>query len=283
MNKVMKNNIKIKPSTFIATLGLLVFLLISSYPVLLTVITSIKTDQEVILNPMGFPKGFRLDAYIRVWKMLDFAGLLKNSFVYSVFGTFLAVLFSIFPAYALGRFRFPFDDLVFIIILTGMMIPQQSVVIPLYEVLRGLKLLNNPFGLILLHGVYGIPFVLLILRGFIVGIPAELEDAARVDGYGDMGLLFKIILPLLVPSIAVAAVLNIINIWKELFFSLIFLKDEVLYPLTVGLLKVTQGQFFNSWNLPAAAVLMAMLPTVVIYILGYQLIQKGTVSGAVKG
>jgi ABC-type glycerol-3-phosphate transport system permease component len=274
---------KIKPSVLAVTIFLMIFLLISGYPVFLTVITSVKTDQQVMMDPMGLPDGIRLGAYVRTWSMLGFAGLLKNSFVYSAFGTLLAVLFSIFPAYALGRFRFPFDNAVFLIILTGMMIPQQSVVIPLYEVLRGLKLLNSAIGLVLVHAVYGIPFVLLILRGFIIGIPRELEDAARVDGYGDMGLLFKIIVPLLVPSIAVASVLNIINIWKELFFSLIFLKDDVLYPLTVGLLKVTQGQFFNSWNLPAAAVLMAMLPTVVIYIVGYRLIQKGTVSGAVKG
>jgi raffinose/stachyose/melibiose transport system permease protein len=279
----MSRKKKIKISSVMVTLMLLLFLLIGSYPVILSVITSLKTDTEVIMDPTGMPSSFQLKAFVRAWNIIGFSSLLKNSIYYSVFGTFLAVVFSIFPAYALGRFKFPYSNLVFLIILTGMMIPQQSVVIPLYEVLRRLKLLNKPIGLIVVHGVYGIPFIILVLRGFIVNIPKELEDAARVDGYGDTGILLKIMIPLLVPSIAVASVLNIINIWKELFFSLIFLKDDVFYPLTVGLLKVTQGQFFNSWNLPAAAVLMAMLPTLVIYVFGYQLIQKGTVSGAVKG
>jgi ABC-type glycerol-3-phosphate transport system permease component len=274
---------RLELSSVVITLILLIFLLISSYPVILSVITSLKTDSEVIMDPTGMPGSPNFKAFIRAWKIIGFPSLLKNSIIYAAFGTFLAVLFSIFPAYALGRFRFPYSNVVFLIILTGMMIPQQSVVIPLYEVLRKFSLLNKPIGLIFVHGVYGIPFVILVLRGFIVNIPKELEDAARVDGYGDAGILFKIIVPLLVPSIAVAAVLNIINIWKELFFSLIFLKDDIFYPITVGLLKVTQGQFFNSWNLPAAAVLMAMLPTLVIYVCGYQLIQKGTVSGAVKG
>lgn len=270
-------------SSVLITLILLFFLLICSYPVILCVITSLKTDAEVIMDPTGMPSSLQLKAFFRAWDIIGFPSLLKNSIIYSVFGTLLAVVFSIFPAYALGRFKFPYSNLVFLIILTGMMIPQQSVVIPLHEVLRNLRLLNKPIGLILVHGVYGIPFIILVLRGFIVNIPKELEDAARVDGYGDTGILFKIMVPLLVPSIAVASVLNIINIWKELFFSLIFLKDDIFYPLTVGLLKVTQGQFFNSWNLPAATVLMAMLPTLIIYVFGYQLIQKGTVSGAVKG
>jgi len=279
----MSKNKKISGISLLCTLLLLLVVLISSYPVVLTVITSLKTDREVIMDPTGLPHGLKLAAYIKAWRIVGFDRLLLNSVLYSLLGTFLAVIFAVFPAFALGRFRFPLDNVVFLIILTGMMIPQQSVVIPLYEVLKGLKMLNKPAGLILLHGVYGLPFVLLILRGFIIGIPRELEDAARVDGYGDMGLLFMIIIPLLVPSMAVASVLNILNIWKELFFSLIFLKSDTLFPLTVGLLKVTQGQFFNSWNLPAAAVLMAMLPTVVIYIAGYRLIQQGTISGAVKG
>ncbi len=265
------------------TLLFVLLVCIASYPVFLTVITALKTDMEIIQFPVNLPKTPTLSAFFRVWELIDFGILLQNSIVYSLTGTSLAVAFSIVPAYALSRFKFPGNNLVFIIILTGMMIPQQSVVISLYEVLRKLKMLNTPIGLIVVHGVYGLPFVLLILRGFIVGIPKELEAAARVDGCGDMGILFKIILPLLIPSIAVASVLNILNVWRELFFSLIFLNNNLFYPLTVGLIKVTQGQFFNSWNLPAAGVLMALFPTVIIYITGYQLIQKGTVRGAVKG
>ncbi len=274
---------KIKPLNIGFTLLLTIFVGIAFYPVFLSVITSLKTDMEVIQFPVKLPEAFNIAAFFRVWDLIDFGILLRNSIIYSLGGTLLAVIFSIVPAYALSWFKFPGSNIVFLIILTGMMIPQQSVVIALYEVLNTLNLLNRPIGLIIVHGVYGMPFVLLVLRGFIVSVPRELGAAARVDGCGDMGTLFRIILPLLVPSIAVASVLNILNVWRELFFSLIFLNDSRFYPLTVGLIKVTQGQFFNSWNLPAAGVLMALVPTVIIYIAGYRLIQRGTVSGAIKG
>lgn len=282
-NSLPLNKPKLRTDKVVFTGLILIVLLLWSYPVILTVITSVKTDAEVIQNPIGLPMRISFKPFVDSWNLLGMGRLILNSLLYSVGGSLLALVFSVGPAFALSRFRIPGGNIVFIILLTGLMIPQQTVVIPLYEVLTKLGLLNEPLGLILVHGVYGIPFVLLILRGYIVSIPKELEDAGRIDGCGDFRLMLHIILPLTVQGVIVAGILNLINIWKELFFALIFLNNQNYYPLTVGLIKVTQSQYFNSWNMPAAATLISQIPTVVIYIIAYQWIQKGMLAGAVKG
>jgi len=274
---------RIKINKLVFTLLLFSLLLVYSYPVFLTIITSLKNDAEVIQNPIGLPIQVSFGAFMRAWTTLHMGNLIMYSLLYSIGGTLLAILIAIGPAYALGRFNIPGGNIVFVILLTGLMVPQQTVVIPLYEVLTKLSLLNNPLGLIMVHGVYGTAFVLLVLRGFIGSVPKELEDAARMDGCNDFRLLSDIFLPLLMPGILVAGVLNIINIWRELFFALIFLNNDAINPVTVGLIKVTQSTYFSSWNLPAAAVLISQIPIVLIYIVAYQWIQQGMMAGAVKG
>ena len=127
------------------------------------------------------------------------------------------------------------------------------------------------------------PFVLLILRGFIVGIPVELEDAARVDGASDFQIFRYVIIPLSIPAIAVAFTLNFIMIWKEFFFALILMYDKNNFPVTVGLLQLKGNEYFSSWNLPAAGTIIAQIPILILYILAYRWITKGIYAGAVKG
>jgi raffinose/stachyose/melibiose transport system permease protein len=234
-------------------------------------------------GPLALPEGLSSKGYVKAWNVLNFRVLLLNSLLYAFAGTALAVIIASMPAYALGRFRIPGGTFIFVVLLTGMMLPQQTVVIPLYDVLRRINLLDSRLGLIIVHGVYGFPFVLLILRGFVVGIPEELESAARVDGCSDIGVFRHVIIPLIMPAVAVAFALNFINIWKEFFFALIFLSEDTNFPITVGILKVTHDQYFSSWNMPAAALIMAQLPAVILYVLAYRWITQGIYAGAVKG
>lgn len=265
------------------TLVLAIVLAVWSFPLALTIMSAVKTDAEVLAGPLALPQHPSVDAFVKAWNLLGFGGLLLNSFVLSFFGSALAVILAAPPAFALSRFRIRGGEIIFIVLLTGMMVPQQTVVIPLYDLLRRMDLLDSTWGLVLVHGVYGMPFIMLILRGFMVGIPEDLISAARVDGCSDFGVFRRVMLPLVVPAIAVAGTLNFINIWKEFFFALIFLNSQGKLPVTVGLLQVTQSQYFSSWNLPAAALLMAQLPTVLLYIVAYRWITQGIYAGAVKG
>ncbi len=254
-----------------------------SFPLVLTVMTSLKPTAELQAGPLALPRHLDLSAYAQAWDMLDLKRMLWNSAFISVVGTAIAICLAIFPAFALVRFKFRGANVVFIVLLTGMMFPAQGVVIPLYDELSSMKLLGSLWGLALIHGAYGLPYVLFLLRGFIAGIPRELECAARVDGCSDVGVFRHVILPLLKPAIGIAATLNVISIWNELFFAVVFLSSSDSFPVSAGLVSLRSSRVFTAWNLPAAAMLIAQLPTIILYIVAYRYIKQGIYSGAVKG
>ncbi|MBN8998702.1 MAG: carbohydrate ABC transporter permease, partial [Rhizobiales bacterium] len=168
-------------------------------------------------------------------------------------------------------------------LLTTIMLPQQAVIIQLFTLLRILHLLDTRLGLIIVHAAYGMPFLLLILTGFVGSIPRELESAARIDGCSDFAIVRHIVLPLAAPAIAVGFTLNFIEIWKEYFFALVLLSAGDIMPVNVGILAVTSDLYFTSMNIPSAAVILAQLPIVVLFIFAYRWITQGLYVGSVKG
>lgn len=252
------------------------------YPFILTIITSLKTEDEIIADPMALPMHASLNAYSTVWNVLNFGQLIGNSVLYAAVGSLLALVLAAFPSYAFSRFHIPAGRTLFIILLMTLMLPQQTVIIPLYNVLNQSGLLNTQQGLILVHAVYGMPFEMLLLTGFMANLPRELEGSARVDGCSDLGVLRHIILPLSVPAMVVGFTLNFIAIWKEFIFALTFLNTQSVLPITTGILRLTVSQYFTSFSLPAAAVILAQLPIVVLYIFAYRWITQGLYAGAVK-
>ena len=155
---------------------------------------------------------------------------MQNSLLYAATGSALAVGLALVPAYALSRFEPPGKRYIFALLLTGLMLPQQTVLIPLYDMLRWLHLFDTRIGLIIVHGVYGMPSQILILRGFMTTIPRDIEKAAQIEGATDFQIFTKVILPLAVPGIVVGYTLNFIAIWKEFVFALVFLNSEVDLP-----------------------------------------------------
>jgi raffinose/stachyose/melibiose transport system permease protein len=258
------------------------FVFLWSLPLLVMLLISFKTDQEALTRPLSFPRLWSLEAYREAWHALSYSTLIWNSVLYAVAGTLLAILLALVPAYALSRFRLKARLAVFVVLLTPIMLPQQTVVIPLFNLLRDWGLLDTRLGLILIHAAFGMPLELLILTGFISNIPKELEHAARLDGCTDAGVLRHVILPLSLPAIAVGFALNVIDIWKEYFFSLIFLSSEKVMPVTLGIIRITNDRYFRTVNLPAAAVIIAQLPIIVMFIFAYRRITQGIYLGAVK-
>ena len=242
-----------------------------------------KTQSEAVTSPLALPSEPSLDAFWSAWTTLDMGTQLRNTLIIAVGTVVIATALSIVPAYAFSRFSFPWQTPIFILLLTTLMLSQQSIVIPLYELLENIGLLNSLFGLMLVHAAYALPFYIFILRGFFAAIPIELDQAASVDGASDRQTLQYIIGPLMIPGIAVAASINFISVWNEFFFAAIFLADSDKYPVTVGLVLVTTSKYFASFNMPAAAALIAQLPTVIFYVVAYRWITRGFVGGAVKG
>ncbi|MGH9327914.1 MAG: carbohydrate ABC transporter permease [Terriglobia bacterium] len=260
-----------------------VFALLWCLPLWIMVLTSFKTDQEALTSPFAFPRVWSFHAYAEAWRALNYSTLLGNSTLYALAGTSLAILLAFIPAYALSRFQIKARVAIFVILLMPIMLPQQTVIIPLFNLLRSLDLLDTRLGLILIHAAFGMPLELLILTGFISNIPKELEYAARLDGCTDREVLTHLILPLSVPAIAVGFVLNVIGIWQEYFFALIFLSSEKVMPVTLGIIRITDDRYFHAVNLPAAAVIIAQLPIIVMFVLAYKWITQGIYLGSVKG
>ena len=276
--KLMSFAAKLIGFTFLAAL---IFIWLG--PIILVVITSIKANEAFLAGPFALPSDPTFAPYVTVWKALKFGPLMANSFLYATAGSALAVLLALVPAFGLSRLNVPGKALIFGVILTGLMLPQQTVLIPLYDILRTLHQLDTKIGLILVHAAYGMPAQILILRGFMSTIPREIEKAAYLEGASDFQVLRKVILPLSLPGILVGFTLNFIAIWKEFVFGLVFLNSETNFPVTVGMLKLNSDRYMAVFNLPAAGLVIAQIPIVILFLLSYRKISGGSFTGAVKG
>jgi raffinose/stachyose/melibiose transport system permease protein len=276
------NKMDVRWRRIVWTIGMIAFALLWSVPLLTMAITSFKTDQDALMSPFALPRVWSVEAYRYAWNALDYKSLLGNSVLYSVVGTTLAIMLALVPAYALSRFQIKGRVAILVLLLTPIMLPQQTVIIPLFNLFRSLNLTDTRLGLILIHAAFGMPLELLILTGFMSNIPKELEHAARLDGCTDAGVLWHVVLPLSVPAIAVGFTLNVIDIWKEYFFSLIFLSTDKIMPVTLGIIRVTNDRYFRTVNVPAAAVIIAQLPIFLLFIFAYRWITQGVYLGSVK-
>ena len=266
-----------------ATLIMLALAAVWLGPIILIVMTSIKSNQDFLAGPFALPASPTFAPYVSVWASMNFASLLGNSLLYATVGSTLAVLLALVPAFGLSRMEIPGKKIIFGLLLTGLMLPQQTVLIPLYDTLRALNLLDTKIGLIIVHGVYGMPAQVLILRGFMTTIPREIEKAAYLEGASDFQVFWKIMLPLARPGILVGFTLNFIAIWKEFVFALVFLNNEANFPVTVGMLKLTSDRYMTVFNLPAAALVISQIPIIILFILTYRQLSGGNFVGAVKG
>lgn len=265
------------------TLATLLVACAFSYPFVLTLFTSVKPEDEIIDNPFALPSSISFDAYRTAWDVLNFGTLLENSLLYAGVGALLATLLAIVPAYAFSRLHLLGRRTIFMLLLTTLMLPQQTVLIPLYGLLNDTETLNTRAGLIAIHAAYGFPLQLLILAGFLSSMPRDIEDAAHIDGCGDISMLRHVVIPLSLPAMAVGFLLNFVGIWKEFIFALTFLSAEKVLPITTGLLKFTNAQYFTSFALPAAAVVLAQIPMLIVFLAANRWMTQGIYAGSVKG
>ena len=266
----------------VVTAVMLLFAAAFVYPVYLTVITSLKTEQGVIAHPLGLPSPVTFSAYGTAWSTIHFGQIVINTAIYAGAGAGIALLIGIYPAYAFSRFHMPGGRTVFFVLLTTLALPQQTALIPLYHVLSSIGLLNTRAGLIAVHAAWGFPLVMLLLTGFFANQPPELEEAARVDGATDRQILRYVVLPLAMPAIGVAFIINFVGIWKEFIFSVTFLNSQSLYPLTLGLLNLSNSQYLTTFSAPAAAVILSSIPLILLFALVYRWLGGGIYAGALK-
>jgi raffinose/stachyose/melibiose transport system permease protein len=272
-NKIAKNIIK---SVSIYLLGI-VFLI----PIFWVFSLSLRGSKDA-LTAMFFTKDIHFDNYIKAWQTFGFTKLYINSLIVTVVSVFITLVISSLAAYSFSRLRYKGSNIVFYMILLGMMIPPAAVIIPLFVIMENLKLYNTLFSLILSYIAFGLPIATLILRGFFMSIPPELVEAARIDGSSEIGTFFRIIIPLSKPAISTVIIFLFMQNWNEFLLGLVLLRDKVMYTLPVGV-AIFVGQWDSPWELVAAGVIIASIPVFLLYLILQDQFVKGLTAGAVKG
>ncbi len=268
-------------------LGLITLILITLIPFYIMVMTSLKNQQSLILNPLDlsldFSNGFSnlFISYIELFKNYNFHIFLVNSFFVSIITVFITLLFSIPGAYALARLRFPRKEWFSSSVILIYLIPSIVLVIPLYAVFSQLGLRNSLFGLIIVYPATTIPVALYMLRGYFSTLSSEIDDAAIMDGLSRLQIIFKIAMPLSKPAIVSVALYVFMIAWNEFLFAFMFLDDPNLFTLSRGIISLNSSEVPQQ-HLMAGAVI-ATIPIMFIFIYLERFLISGLTTGSVKG
>jgi raffinose/stachyose/melibiose transport system permease protein len=185
-------------------------------------------------------------------------------------------------AFALARIKFRGNHLFYNYFMLGLLFPLAVAILPLYLQIRSVHLLDNFFGVILPQVAFQIPMTVLLLRAFFVGIPQDLEDACAIDGYGPVGFLVNMVIPLSTPILATTAVLTLVFSWNQFFLPLLVFNTAVKFTLPMGVMEF-QGQHASDWNMILSYLTLAMVPAVALFMGAQRYIIAGLTGGAVKG
>ncbi len=262
---------------------LLVFgALVLLMPFLYMVSTSFKPHAFVLeLPPRFIPSEPTIENYTRALTTNHFGQYFLNSAIVSVSSTTITVVLSAMLAYAFARWEFPGRDLLFYAMLGTMMVPTLTLIIPQFVLAKQLHLLNSRWGLVVVYSA-GTAFNMFLLRGFFEEIPQDLLDSALIDGAGPFTTFWRIALPLARPALAATAIFSFLGAWDEFTWALTAINDEKLYTLPIGL-RLFQQQHGTEWGLVFAASVIAVLPTILVFVIFQRHFIKGVMSGAVKG
>jgi raffinose/stachyose/melibiose transport system permease protein len=261
----------------IAYAVLAVLAIVIVYPMVWAVLNGFKSNLEIFGNPWGLPAQLRWDNYVQAWN-LGVIRYLLNSIIVTAGSVVFVILFSAMAAYALTRYNIPFAAVVTGFILGGMMLAPAVALIPLFRLLQTIGIFNTYWALIVLYTAFRIPFTVFLIRAYMITLPRELEDAAIVDGASTWQIFWLVVMPLSRPIIVSAALLQALFAWNEFVFALVFINDTDLKTLPVGLLQM-QGRVLSDWPVLFAALVMASIPMIIVFLLGQRQFIRGLSEG----
>jgi raffinose/stachyose/melibiose transport system permease protein len=251
------------------------------YPVFNMVASSFKSTRDILLRPFGLPLTLDFSNYVTVWVGKGFARYFANSLWITAVSMLFVLLLGSMAAYGVSRYRYRLSTLVYMLFLSGIMLPLKAAIIPLFILMKKFGLVDKPLSVILIFVAMGLPSTVFILSGFMKSVPLELEHAARIDGCTDWGIYRVIVMPVVMPAVALVTIYNAVPIWNDFFFPLVFLQSDRLKTLPVGLTSFF-GQYSTNWSLLFTGLSIAVLPILVLYLFMAKFFIRGMTSGAVK-
>jgi multiple sugar transport system permease protein len=253
------------------------------FPALWILFTSLKTETELTVKPITWlPHAPTLANYIRAFTDQPLLIFLFNSFMVALLSTALTLFISVLAAYSLARLQIRGRDLILSAIIAVSTFPLVTLLVPLFEIMRALGLLNTWVALILPYTVLSLPVCTLILVSFFEGIPRDLENSAMIDGCTRIGAPFKIVVPLSAPGVFTAGILAFVNAWDEFLLALSFNSNPQLRTLPVGI-TLYQGEFAFPWPVISAALVVGIVPVAVLIVIFQERVVSGLTSGGIKG
>ncbi len=251
-------------------------------PFLWVLISSLKTKSQFMVDPYGLPDPVMYENYADAFQSINMPNLFKNSIFISLTSVLGALLVASAAAFVLARCSFKINKWIYSFFLIGMMIPLNAAIIPLFITLKNVKLTNTYAGIIIPYIAFQIPMGIFLLTNYIKTIPNELEEAAIIDGCSVVQLFIKVIVPLSKPIFATFSIITFMSLWNEFLFALVFLTGEEFQTVPLGLASF-RGQYDTNTTVMLAGTVIAMIPTLIIYVLLRDNIVKGMTAGAVKG
>ena len=254
------------------------------FPMLWMVFSSFKTDQELFFSPWSPPAVLQWDNFARAWNSARVGDFFFNTLIVVIPALLLTLVISAMAAYVLARFKFRGNRLIFYTFLAGMLFPVFLALVPLFNLVNNLRMLNTFQGLILVYIAYSLPFTIFFLTGFFKTLPSELEEAAIIDGANEYQVFFRVMLPLASPGLISMGIFNFLGMWNQYILPLVLVSDENKYVLSQGLAFMLFKQYYeNDWSALFAALTIIMIPTFIVYIIFQKQIQSGLTTGALKG
>jgi len=279
-----------KLSRAIIYMLLVVMALLFLVPLGVVIANSLRTSQEIASTSMiGWPRQLIFGNYAEAWSQFcmaehcwGIAPYMRNSLSLAIPATLLSTLLGALAGYSIALWRFRGDNIVFGLVTLGIFLPEQMKLIPWVVVLRDLGLMNTIAGLVLIHTVQGLSFTTLFCRNYYLGIPQDLLKAARIDGAGFFRIFWRIILPLSPPILIVTVIFQFTGIWNEFLFGVTFTSGDQ-QPVTAALIALSAAITSEPlYGVQSAAVLIAALPTLLVYLFGGKYFMSGLTAGAVK-
>ena len=262
---------------------LILWAIASLFPVYWMITFSLKSNSEIFGgNPAGLPLEWRWSNYSNAFGSGNLGRYLLNSIIVTLTTIVLTVFVSAMSSYAMIRMRWKFSKAAMAILMLGLMVPIHAALLPVFVMMRNLRLINSLWSLILPYTGFAVPLGIMIISGLITSIPRELEEAAFIDGCTIYRMFFTIILPLLRPAVATVSIFTFLQSWNELMFATVFISRESAKTLTIGIQSMS-GRYLTEWGPIGAALTVTTVPTLIIYLALSKQVQKSFIAGAVKG
>ena len=251
-----------------------------AYPIFWSIMSSVKTNAELVANPFSIPREPQIDNIIELWVEGDFIRYFRNTLIISLVTVIGVVTMATMAGYVFSQRQSGLYKLLFLLFIFGLMVPREVVIVPVFRIMASLGLRNTLTGVILVY-MAGTSFGIVLMRTYFLTVPTELREAALIDGCSEFGVFYRIYVPLAAPAMVTVSIFAFFFSWNDLLWPLILIQQPEWFTLVQGVLRY-QDEFTIDWSKRSAGLVFSILPPLVFYLIFNRGIQSGLTAGAIK-